>query len=185
MNLNKVFVVLGVVTLITAVFVGVGYIYQYTGFNRYIRVMGDINKMLEPGKTKVSTDFYGDRSDTHMYNGILAGVNKKNNGGIWVWGRLGLLYLPAEKESRFAFIDVCSFDQVIKYTPEGVDNKIKVPYYDPEVFPNIQQWSEKVKVGNFVEVLSKTDVGFLKGNLGAVFAYNGRYLLTDLKTTCE
>lgn len=173
------------IALILTIFLGAAYLYQFAGLKYYVGTANMISKISEPERTQEKINFYGDKNDTKGYNGILARVNKVGLGGIWVWGRFGLLYLPAEKESKFFFVDVCSTYYTTGFVSNGSDNTTEVPYYQPESSFNVQQWGEKAKVGNFVEVLSKTDVGFLKGNLGAVFAYNGRYPLTDLKTICE
>lgn len=179
---KALFVVLSIVIVLFILFVGFGAIYQYGGLKYYVGVVNTINKMSEPEKTQEKKDFYGDSSDIREYRGILAGINKTGTGGIWVWGRLGLKYLPAKGGAGFYFSDVCSGVQKIFIS----DNQVESTIVKVEEFSDIRNWSNKVGTGYFVVVLSDVDISLFNGRLTSVFAYNGRFFLQDvLKPICE
>jgi hypothetical protein len=193
MKTGRVIVILGMVLLLG----GFGYLYQFAGLNNYIKAVWVINKLPEPEKTQEKKDFYGDSSYTMEYRGVLAGVNKIGTGGVWVWGRFGLKYFPGWGGSSFYLIDYCpdSSPQSVSNSVEKfvdlqhgdlTDAQIKLINYQEIDLSNIQNWSSKVKVGDYVKVLSNEDIGFLNGNLNAGFAYKGRYSFDlDSETVCK
>ena len=152
------------------------------GLKYFISAATKIQKLSEPNKSKAIADFYNKNGGSGGYRGILAGVKKSGSGGIWIWGRSGLKYFYADKDSVYLFTNGC-LDALINPDPSNVGKQYVL---ENEVYTDMGRWSEKVKPGDFVIVISKSDIGFLKGNLGNVLAYNWWYFLqSNIKTECE
>lgn len=164
--------------LVSFFLLGIVCLYQFAGLKYYIKVIDKFGKYSESERAQAITEFYGDKYNTKRYTGILAGVNKNGVGGVWVWGRLGLIYFPAGVDSVFLFTDNCSGRPFIP----NIDGTLMTK----ETSINIQHWSEKVRTGDFVIIISKSDVGLLNKNFEVASAYNSwLFLQSDSKTACE
>ena len=181
---NKIFLFCLLAVIIMNLGLGVFFLYQNAGLKYFIKADSKIQKLSEPNKSKAVAIFYGESGNAREYRGILAGINKNGSGGIWIWGKSGLKYFYADKDSVYQFTNGC-IDSIINPDPEliieGEQKKI-----ESEVYTDLGKWSQRVNVGDFVIVLSRSDIGFLKGNLGNVFGHNWWYFLqSDMKTECE
>jgi hypothetical protein len=172
-------VVVSVLALALVIFFG--WLFVYGGLRYYLRaeIMIAQSKVSAENKIQVKLDFFGDGSNQFEYRGTLARVE---NGGIWVWGRTGLKYFKTDKDSVFHFTDGC----LDIYTVQSEKNAGKEIEVNDEIFTDITKWGQKARVGDYVIVLSRSNIGLFGGGLGEVLTFNNWFFLqVESKIACQ
>lgn len=158
------------------------YAYNYLGLNYYIKAVNKINTLPKEEKTKAISDFYIEDGSQRSYGGILAKVDTKG-GNIWVWGKSGLKKFKSDTNSFYHFTDGCKEFTINPDAYNFVEPEINLTN---EVDTDIGKWKEKVKIGDWVGITSRSDIGIFGGKTAEVFGMNWWFFLpTGIKTACE
>ena len=144
-------------------FAGIGFygVYEYTGLKYYLKANREINKLEGREKEEALDVFMGGQdSGLDVYGGILMGVNTKDHGGVWVWGRHGLRYFRSDQYSVFSFFSICKPVILEKYK-NGEEVKI-----GQDIYTDIVEWKKLIKQGDYVSlIITNKDQGGTVGNL--------------------
>ena len=174
MGKSRVVFVVALVSILIALVVFFG---LRVGFTQYLISVVEIRLLSEPVGLQAATSFYGDSTE---YAGILAGVDTRGDGKIWIWRDFRLEYFPVGKDTIYSFWHVC--DDQTRLAGVGTGAPVA-----RDVDSGILAWSRRVKPGAFVQLLypSSNDTSY-PGILKLVYSYDWKpYLPTDINKQCK
>lgn len=155
---------IGVLIFLAIGLIGFAYLYQFAGLRQYFRAVEVIKTTTpEEERIKVIEDFYG-TDPRGAERGILAGSGL---GRVWIWSGRGLKSYKVDENSIYSWFDGCREDVRARL------NKGEANVIQGIIDTNMQNWSEKVQVGDYVAVYpTLSGAGGVEGNLREIYAYN-------------
>ena len=149
------------------------------GTNLLIR--SQISSLYGKAKENAVREFYAEGKKEHIFAGTIAKINRRGEGGVWVWSNQGLKYLQADKYTVYSYYDVCA---VMLNVEEG---SFRINSDTREITTDINKWSKWADKGNFVQLIVATpEHGGQEGNLREIYAYSlPLFLSLDIGVVCE
>jgi hypothetical protein len=119
--------------------------YQVGGLKYYLQARREIAQLAPEPREKALRTFVGTGGERE-YRGIVGYVNTYGRGGVLVWGSAGPKYFASDYDSIYSFFNACS-QEILSAKPEQGAMEVY-----RSVGTDIKQWSEQVKIGDFVAV---------------------------------
>ena len=150
------------IVIVAAIF----WLFQFEGLKYYLKAVYSINQLTAEEKVEAKERFYGP-GEKGYYTGILARVNTKDFGSVWIWTHGLPRYFTADEYSVFSFFNFCN-----DFALETLDRETAAPVYR-DVYTDVKVWAEKVKRGDFVNVqIAGEGHGGNPGKLREIYVYD-------------
>lgn len=151
----------------------------FTKLGDFVSVMIRIGQLPSEQRAKAEQMFYaGGGADG--YSGILAYVNRRGHGGVWIWGQAGLRYFASDEFSVYSHYSACN-DDVISLIERGEPFSV-----ERMVTAAIDEWGQRAKPGDYIELSIATAAH--GGNLGKAREIKGWdwwvFMPVDIKELC-
>ena len=159
-----------------------GYVYRFAGLKEYLNINNQISQLDEESKIGAISEFHAGGKRPNVHAGVVAKINKIGQGGLWIWRDKGLKYFGADEYSVYSYYDICG----LYIANNGESTNITVDNGGRSVDTELDVWGEKVKTGNFIQViLATSEMGGNQGKLREVMAYDvPLFLELDMEKLC-
>lgn len=100
------------------------------------------------------------------YSGILAAVDQRGSGGVWIWGKKGLRYYAGNEHTFYRYVEKCSPEAIAAITEQTT-------YLPPKetISTKVKDWT--AKKGDYVYLyLGRADDGADGGVMHEVRAHD-------------
>ena len=64
----------------------------YFGLGQYFLIKQQISRLAGVKRELAENEFYSKNKPDYIFTGIIAKINRRDEGGVWVWSNQGLRY---------------------------------------------------------------------------------------------
>ncbi|MBT3249426.1 MAG: hypothetical protein HN846_03125 [Candidatus Pacebacteria bacterium] len=140
--------------------------YIVIGGGSYKLIENQVSQLDSRSQETVNKHFYAHGEESNIYAGTVAAINNQGGGEVSMWSSGELKYFQADENTIYSYYDVC---QAYRNNPQQmrVNDEVRT------VTDDIENWSQLVKVGDFIQISIATPAhGGIVGNLREALVYS-------------